>query len=648
MRPRAPVFGLRLSICLFIAGLVSTEGCGPPEPTLIGRGRRIREVELNGVTRFSKGEVLDYLRLGETSILPLFPNYPFDEALLAADMRRLEALYRAHGYYEARVVKAQPEAIDDDKMKVRLRIEVEEGRPTRVEAIRFLWPADAPFDAAARQAIEKQAALEPGAPFEVPRLNESIGNLRQALQLRGHPLGFVRGQADVQTDARQAGVVLQLHPGPHALIEQISFEGLVSVPEYMVRREVRFALGADYSPAVVRQVEEAVKAMRVFRWVATVPPTTVDNGRLHLVIRVSEADPQTVRLGLQLGFEATRWEELVTARYTHTNLFGHLTRLDLDMVVGWAELPDPFDANQHGPVLAFGPTFTKKGLVEDMLVWTLAPAWEMDVREGYQFHSPSNRFGVARWLFGRLHARLTHNLRYVDFFGLVDSFDANTSVLGRDFQDPFLLSYLEAQADLFFTDSLVTPHNGVVFEALYDLAGSFLQGDYDFHKLVGGVRAYWKALSRLQVAARWSTGVILPYGPQAGAPFNLKFYLGGANTLRGWGSQRLSPRLEECDDAGEACSSIPVGGYTLVQGNLELRLAVGGDFHLVGFFDMGDVQALEREIKVDEWNYSAGPGLRFDSPVGLFRLDVGFRLNDPGIYPDEPMWAVYFGLGETF
>lgn len=60
------------------------------------------------------------------------------------------------------------------------------------------------------------------------------------------------------------------------------------------------------------------------------------------------------------------------------------------------------------------------------------------------------------------------------------------------------------------------------------------------------------------------------------------------------------------------------------------------------------MQAGEVEYIVDEWNYTAGPGLRFDSPVGLFRLDLGFRLNDPGVYPDEPMWAVYFGLRETF
>jgi translocation and assembly module TamA len=62
---------------------------------------------------------------------------------------------------------------------------------------------------------------------------------------------------------------------------------------------------------------------------------------------------------------------------------------------------------------------------------------------------------------------------------------------------------------------------------------------------------------------------------------------------------------------------------------------------------MGDVQAGEHTFKPSEWNLAAGPGIRYDSPVGLVRLDAGFQVNDPGVY-DETFWAVHFGWGETF
>ena len=39
---------------------------------------------------------------------------------------------------------------------------------------------------------------------------------------------------------------------------------------------------------------------------------------------------------------------------------------------------------------------------------------------------------------------------------------------------------------------------------------------------------------------------------------------------------------------------------------------------------------------------------RADTPLGLARLDLGFRLNRRDALPGEPTWAVYFGLGEAF
>lgn len=300
-------------------------------------------------------------------------------------------------------------------------------------------------------------------------------------------------------------------------------------------------------------------------------------------------------------------------------------------------------------MLDLSPTLSKKGILEKRLLWSLRPRFEMGIEEGYRHYSPSNRLGVSRWFGGIWNVGLSHNLRYVDFFALAPSLDLNSTQLGRDFQDPFLLSYLELRSDIFLVDSISQPKRGAVFEATWDVAGGPLQGDYGFQKLLLGTRLYWPAAKRLQLAAHLQGGVILPFGAQAGAPFNFKFYLGGANSVRGWGSKRLSPRLEECaaEDPTD-CDSIPVGGFTMLAGTLELRLALGAGFSLVGFADMGDVQADELAVEPAEWNYSAGPGLRFDSPVGLFRLDFGYRLNDPGLYPDEPRWAIYFGLGETF
>lgn len=646
MDPRtggAPKRRTPLLIALCLGALLV--GCAHAEPALIGRGKFIHEVRFEGNKALSKSKLLAHLRAGETSWLPLTPDYPYDEALIDADVRRIEKLYEAYGYHDARVVGRRTQVDDDD---VVLTIRIDEGEPTRIDAIKFVWAADTKLSAKQRAEIEATSDVRVGDIFAIPRLNASIGSIRQELHLRGHPLGFVQGQADVRADLHKAAVVLEVNPGAWARIGKVRLEGLHLVPAYMVQREVKFALGKPYSPALVNQVERAINAMRVFRWVASVPAQQVKNGEMELVMRLSEADPESLKLGALVDFQSARWQQSVSALYTHTNLFGNLTRFELRVVAGAAELPDFIHPDQMGPVFTVAPGLTKKGLLEDHLIWTLEPRWDMDVRDGYQFQSPSNRMGVSRWFAGMVRLGLSHNLRYVDFFNLSNNLQGpGATLLGLDFHDPYVLSYLEFKASLFMSDSIVAPHNGVIVEGTYDLAGGVLQGDYDYHKFEGVVRGYWRPWPRLQLAARVNGGIFLRYGDQAGVPFNYKFYLGGASSVRGWGSRRLSPKLFACEGGGTDCHGTPIGGLSMLQANFELRVRTFGDLYVVGFADMGDVQSAEVKFVPKEWNYSAGPGLRYDSPIGLVRLDVGFRLNDTGIY-DEPPWGLYFGFGETF
>ena len=45
---------------------------------------------------------------------------------------------------------------------------------------------------------------------------------------------------------------------------------------------------------------------------------------------------------------------------------------------------------------------------------------------------------------------------------------------------------------------------------------------------------------------------------------------------------------------------------------------------------------------------SVGPGLRYVSPIGTFRLDAGIRLNETDRSLGERGWAIHLGLGEAF
>jgi outer membrane protein assembly factor BamA len=255
---------------------------------------------------------------------------------------------------------------------------------------------------------------------------------------------------------------------------------------------------------------------------------------------------------------------------------------------------------------------------------------------------------VSRFFTRFVELGLSHNFRYVDFFNISPTLDANRSLLGLDFRDPYLLSYIEVQGSVYLTDRLLEPRHGVVLRVIYDLAGGIFGGQFDYNRVTPELRAYWTPMRRRwQLAGRAQTGFIFPFGDEPGAPFDRQYYLGGANSVRGWGLRRLSPWVSLCP-AQDSCERIPIGGQTMVMGNLESRVRVWKGLWVVGFFDMGDVQSEVATFRPTEWNYSAGPGLRYASPIGTFRLDLGVRINKTARFSGEPRTAVHFGLGETF
>jgi outer membrane protein insertion porin family/translocation and assembly module TamA len=119
------------------------------------------------------------------------------------------------------------------------------------------------------------------------------------------------------------------------------------------------------------------------------------------------------------------------------------------------------------------------------------------------------------------------------------------------------------------------------------------------------------------------------------------FYSGGSTSNRGYAPKAISPHgpigllqptSVNCGDplfAGTDNCIRPLGGFTLWEASVELRFAALYPVILVGFVDAADVS---RELGQVEFQYphlSAGPGVRYDSPVGLIRLDIGIRL--PGL-----------------
>lgn len=614
---------------------------------ILGAQREIDDIALVGVTRFKKDDLLEHLHLRESPWLPFEEPVYYIDAYRGIDARRIVSLYKAHGYYDARVVGVQ--VMPDGEDEVDITITVEEGAPVRIESVEVVWAGAADtLPRTERSKIEEVIALAEGAPFEAAALEKSKSALTNALHEQGYPLAEAAVRAEVSPSVKKAWVAFTLTPGRRARIGKIQINGLRIVPRYIVVREIDYAPGARYSPGLLRRIEQSLYGMEVFRSVTVSPEDAVGpKGFIDIRVDVQESEPQAVKLGVELGIGSSRWEQLLVVDYLDQDLFGHLTRLDVRAIAGYAELPAPWRVTSHGPVFRLSGKLRKKGWLDKRLVWTFEPLFRVDIEEGYQYYSPGSKVGVSRRFWRRLEVGLSHHLRFYDFFDIAEEINVNRSLLGRDFRDPYMLGYGELDAHLYLTDRILDPRNGVVIGVTYDLAHRFLGSQYDFHKITPEIRGYWAFAPRTQIAAQVATGMIFPYGDRPASPINMKYFLGGSDTVRGWGWHRLSPRTRTCPDEGD-CSHVPIGGKTMIHGSLELRVRVWRELYTVAFADAGDARAGEASYRFEEWNYSSGGGLRYDSPIGKFRADVGVRLNDTPISRGEDRVAFHLGLGEAF
>jgi outer membrane protein insertion porin family/translocation and assembly module TamA len=193
-------------------------------------------------------------------------------------------------------------------------------------------------------------------------------------------------------------------------------------------------------------------------------------------------------------------------------------------------------------------------------------------------------------------------------------------------------------------DSAMNAQRGYTASVHFEDATGALGGDYNYLETTAEGR-YYRPIGKIAlVAGRARYGSIRPSGDiDLNVPFFKRYFLGGADSLRGWGRFEVSPL-----DSGLA-----IGGLSEFESSLELRKPLWGSLTGVVFADAGNVWLDPWTLTFGDIRYDVGPGLRYMTPIGPIRVDVGYQLNPvPGLIvngsPQTRRFRIHFSIGQAF
>jgi outer membrane protein insertion porin family len=524
------------------------------------------------------------------------------------DVERILQLYADHGYIQARV-ESHEIVPDLAREKVTLRVRVVEGPQFRTGTIAIKGNEVLPTEE-----IQKLLRLREGEVFSRGALRASV----RAIVDRYSELGRARAEVEPQTvnDVQnlKVDVTLAIVEGGPVYVERINITGNTKSSERVLRRELRVAEGELFTFQKLVRSRQRMFNLGYFDEVnvTTEQGSTPD----RIVINIDVKERATGLFSIGAGYSSVD-NLFATIDVSQRNLFGRGQEVFLRFRIGAS---------------------SRLGLIG----FTEPYLFGIPLRAGFDIYDRQREFDdfTEERLGGDIRASYPLT-EYLTLSGLYRLEEVEISDLFPDASEALraeegtkLNSALEFTLARDSRDNIFEPSRGS--RNSIDLTFAGLGGDTKFYKVVGESAwfvplPFWNWVWAVRGVAGFAEG----WGGEE-VPIFERFFLGGATTLRGQRTRSVSPR----DEAGER-----IGGDKELLFSTELLIPIVPRFRFALFFDAGNAYGFGKDFDPTDLRLGAGIGVRFFSPLGPLRLDLGYNLDKE---PGEKDFQVHFTVGSPF
>jgi outer membrane protein assembly factor BamA len=594
----------------------------------------------------------------------------FSDQLVEKSIDNLEAVYKSEGFSNVKVTSSTRRV----EQNVQVTFRVVEGQRDIVNALAIEGADTFPQS----QFAPKGLKLEAGQPYSQAHVQADRGEILSNYIKAGYLIASFRETASQQSksEPHRINVVYQIDEGPRVITGNVLTLGREHTQQRLIDKDTSGIRKGQ--PLTEFELLSAGSKLYdhtgVFDWAEVDPKAPVTTQTTEdVLVKVHEAKrndftygfgfeviqrggnipsgtvalPNLPPIGLPSNFttsEATFYGPRGTVQYTRNNLLGKGESLSF---TGFAGRLD-----QRGAIYYIDPSFRWSSWKATASVSIEKneenPIFSSQEAQGtLQFQRPLNKSKKA--IFFAQYGFSQINLTRILIPSLVPTQDQHVR-----------LSTLSGNITRDTRDNPLDEHKGMLDTLELDFNTTKLGSSVDFAKLTAQAAWYREKFHHIVWAESIRIGLAKPFA-NSFVPLSEQFFTGGGNSLRGFPLDGAGPQrtVQACSNGSTTdCVpiQIPTGGNELLILNSEARipLPIKKNLSLAVFYDGGNVfpSVGFRDFSTSNqsttglgYSNNVGLGLRYSTPIGPIRIDIGHNLNPVNGVSSTPY---FIGIGQAF
>ena len=532
--------------------------------------------------------------------------------ILDTDIERLNAYYRDNGYMDATV--GSPD-VTLKKDGFHIAIQVDEGERYKIKSVTVSGDLVDDY----KTKIEDKLETKAHEYFGGDKVRHDLDYIKSVYMNKGY--AKVEVDPRIKRDAAAHTIAIDFFVKKYGIIHigRIFITGNVKTRDYVIRRVLKIAEGDIFNAKAIQDSTYALRRLDYFKDVEIVPVATSKPNVMDLNVKITEKQTGTVSFG---GGYSTQDGLFVTGQIQQKNLNGTGEYLGIQAMV--AQSAQYYMLSYTKPWV-FDTHFSAGFDVYDWIRGYqdfMVNSYGVKLRTGYPVGNYSN--------FSAYYVAENSEIMDLDSLAAADPVFQAAEAQGWQFKSGFGMGFERNTTDQPFMPTIGS-YLGFTME--YDakqLGSDFNLFKQDYH--VGYYHPlFWKFIGHIRAEAGFENGT-------DDIPIFDRYFLGGIDSMRGWKFGYLGPK----DPFG-----LVVGGNKYAVINTEMLFPIVEKYGVRGvlFFDYGNAFPAGQSIDFSQFKEDIGPGIRWNSPFGPLRIEMGYVLNKKS---GDPSYEWQFSAGAFF